>query len=88
MYRGAHGAKCAVGVLIPDSEYDPKIEGLGVKRIAEDKIVHLSILDGASAEDIWFLNDLQTCHDTAYDFENMKLMLIDLAGKRGLQIPT
>jgi hypothetical protein len=29
-YRGAGGMKCAIGCLIPDTNYDPKMEGCGV----------------------------------------------------------
>lgn len=29
LYRGPNGAKCAIGVLIPDSVYEPKMEKFG-----------------------------------------------------------
>ena len=28
LYRDDHGRKCAVGILIPDSEYNPEFEGM------------------------------------------------------------
>lgn len=33
-YRGDNGAKCAVGHLIPDENYDPEFEGSGVYTLA------------------------------------------------------
>lgn len=30
-YRGENGAKCAVGVVIPDTLYEPEIEGLALR---------------------------------------------------------
>jgi len=42
LYRTAAGLKCAVGCLIPDTHYDPEIEGGGV----------LSILEAVRANDL------------------------------------
>lgn len=35
-YRGAGGAKCAIGVMIPDELYNPEMEGLGVTSLVAD----------------------------------------------------
>jgi len=62
-YRGNNGRKCAVGCLIPDKEYDPRIEGVSVYTIigstnsfSEDT----KNLIGANSS---LLRDLQKVHD-------------------------
>lgn len=58
-YRGDNGRKCAVGCLIPDSEYDPYIEGLGVGTIGK-KYFPKSLMGIDRA----FLAKMQSIHDT------------------------
>ena len=52
-YRGPRGARCAVGVMIPDDQYDPAIEGNGVHA--------LNLVLGDI--DVELLADLQDLHD-------------------------
>jgi predicted house-cleaning noncanonical NTP pyrophosphatase (MazG superfamily) len=35
LYRGPNGTKCAAGCLIPDEDYDPKMEGLLWEELVE-----------------------------------------------------
>lgn len=56
MYRGRDGLKCAIGVLIPDTEYQPEFEQNGAINIA-DRVPTLMRLDRV------FLSDLQNVHD-------------------------
>lgn len=58
-YRGDGGAKCAIGIFIPDEKYSPGIEGMSVS----DRIVH-EILPGyvrQCGKD--FLTGMQRLHD-------------------------
>ncbi len=55
-YRGKDGAKCAVGVLIPDESYTPSMEGSALSSIAGS----LGISEHCS-----FLYALQSAHDSA-----------------------
>lgn len=62
VYRANNGLKCAIGCLITDDAYDPKIEGVGVD--AEEVITairksHIS----TSKKSLEFLEVLQEAHD-------------------------
>lgn len=61
-YRGEHGRKCAIGCLIPDSEYVPRLECHSVGDIARagfsDAVTEL--VDAVGAD---FLLRLQRAHD-------------------------
>lgn len=73
MYRGFNNTKCAIGWLIPDSEYDQDIEGVPVKDIdlypyyGEDiklkKCIEVGIGRPIDQQDIFFLTKLQNIHD-------------------------
>lgn len=60
-YRGDNGTKCAVGFLIPDDIYTPRLEGY---TNAKDLIAELC---RSELKDIIYdlLDELQTLHDTA-----------------------
>lgn len=55
-YRGCGGLKCAVGVLIPDSIYDPKWEGDSCFGL----IANYNVFDESLG---WLLTRLQDVHD-------------------------
>jgi hypothetical protein len=74
MYRGAHGAKCAVGILIDDTHYNPVMEGISVGNdivSEQNKALHKALL--ASGIDLEMearkmknmLYRMQEAHDTA-----------------------
>jgi len=101
-YRGVDGAMCAIGCLIPDSTYDPAIEGLSPhsaweynnRRDLEPMPKHrmlariLSDETGAEEEtDFAFLNELQCVHDIS-EVENWALDLAAFAANHGLDTPT
>ncbi len=66
MFRGPNGTKCAVGHLIPDDDYDPRMDqtlgedGLGNSYTLE--LVAQKLETGQS-----FLFGLQRCHDKSSD---------------------
>jgi hypothetical protein len=69
-YRDAAGNRCAVGWLIPDDQYDPRIEENNV--VVDDDVVadrldskYGSVEDGMLQQNLVFLTDLQFCHDDA-----------------------
>jgi hypothetical protein len=70
-YRGDYGRKCAIGWLIPDSNYDPDIEGnTWAKIVGTFPSVSAAVLDQIDpAVDInhGFFTYLQNCHDLADD---------------------
>lgn len=65
MYRSPQGLKCAVGVLIPDEQYDPKMECGGIYtlnrnfpqlgfKVHEDLLKHLQeVHDGNESTEHW-----------------------------------
>lgn len=55
LYHGPEGMKCAIGALIPDSEYKPEFESMSLFDIVE--ISSLKELDP------FFLEELQSIHD-------------------------
>ncbi len=73
-YRGPDGLMCAAGVLIPDDQYTPDMEGLSCS--AEDKpIYHVLVQAG---HDPNLCQRLQTCHDV-YDVEEWPDQLAKIA---------
>lgn len=63
-YRGLDGKKCAIGCLIPDSKYEPSMEGF---HATNPRILwYLSEEDepeSISGTDVCFLGELQGIHD-------------------------
>lgn len=59
-YRTADGLKCAVGCLIPDNEYDVKIEG----RALGSNAVIMEQCPSLKEHDFNLLVRLQTLHDS------------------------
>jgi hypothetical protein len=57
-YRGDDGAKCFVGLMIPDDKYHPEFErGMSARAMVENKIIEGSVDFG------YALSDLQELHD-------------------------
>jgi hypothetical protein len=59
-YLGLNGAKCAIGIFIPDSKYNSLIEGSGVNVNMIE--FYIPALKGLRID---FLQTLQYCHDGA-----------------------
>lgn len=63
VYRDDRGFKCAIGCLIPDDKYDPKMEGKDIRYLQR---VHPDLLPKVDSA---FLTDLQIAHDrTLYPY--------------------
>jgi hypothetical protein len=76
-YRAPNGDKCAVGCLIPDDKYVPKMEGKGVDfLLAEFKLVELEPHMG-------LLLVLQDTHDRRA-LEDWPTRLVQVAQMHGL----
>jgi hypothetical protein len=84
-YRGYKGAKCYVGVLIPDRLYKKEMEGEGIKHLILIREFP-SINKHLGNENSGFLSDLQIIHDCHFLDREEKLR--DLAKKYNLKIPT
>ena len=73
LYRGPNGTRCFVGALIPDENYTPSLENLGVGC----SIVLKSV--GCDLEQVWldgggtFLCGLQPIHDSTIRNNNLSL---------------
>lgn len=68
-YRGEHGFKCAVGASIPDSMYDPEIEGKTVSQLlqrAEFSRLFLAVSP-------LLLGSLQALHDGHFDDDGERI---------------
>jgi hypothetical protein len=74
-YRSENGAKCALGLLIPDEMYDPQMEGTPSQALLGGWPQVRELLeqgyDGSPdcfASSLWtFTRSLQFCHDTAVE---------------------
>jgi hypothetical protein len=59
-YRGEHGLKCAIGVLIPDELYTPEIEDKDVHGLPSGLLESLGFF---GEDELTFLSGLQKIHD-------------------------
>jgi hypothetical protein len=90
-YRGCGGAKCAVGIFIPDDLYDPALDKFTGSLMSA---LRDGLFDAPSrrALKVWLfeyfdiLSELQKVHDTASDI-SIDVGLRDLAWKYELQVP-
>jgi hypothetical protein len=80
MYRAPNGAKCAAGVLIPDSAYSPSMEGKNSSALIED---FRGVLPEFMDENSGLIRRLQSVHDV-YEPHEWKQKLNDLAYEYGL----
>lgn len=87
VYRGEHGAACAVGCRIPDRVYTPDMEDKGVYLLVEE---HGHVLPPEIAEYEDMFSDLQDAHDNYYrgDTNRLKERLKATASMYGLTPPT
>ena len=79
-YRAPDGCMCAIGALIPDDQYSPKLEGSGVLAPA---IRHLPALQDLNLN---LLSDLQITHDL-YALTRWEERFEYLAEKYELEVP-
>lgn len=93
-YRAEGKLKCAVGVLIPDEEYDPAWEGCPVGEI-HYMLGRPESLWGVHVSHLRFLTDLQDLHDRVHHWWKEgglsvagKRRVRQLAKKWGLEVPT
>lgn len=85
LYRGPNGTSCAIGCLITDEEYDPKMDigdGTGVYGMM-DFYPHIATKFGR--ENRLFLDALQQAHDDCYKPEDIKATLMVIAEINELQ---
>jgi hypothetical protein len=61
VYRGPNGTKCAIGCLITDEEYDPRMENRTIISLRND--FKVAALQNSSQNDITLLEHLQAVHD-------------------------
>lgn len=74
VYRGRNGTKCAVGHLIPDSSYSPRIEGKLVDGLPTSVFAAM----GIDTQDVEFLQRLQVLHDNYMPFPDVEEGSLDV----------
>lgn len=79
LYRGERGLRCAIGVLIPDKNYNQRIEGSGVSSPHVRRTLPFTV----AVEDVGFLSALQGIHDEDCP-DNWESRLRDFATAEGL----
>jgi hypothetical protein len=86
LYRGPGGLKCAVGALIPDELYDPKIEHAACDEMRVIRVLRkIPGMEDVSNEDAGFLRGLQSIHDRD-DPDEWEESLGDFAREHGLEV--
>ena len=78
MYRGPDGTKCAVGVLIPDDQFDP------TKEIQHISYLH-STIPALQGIDLDFLCEVQRVHDSAVNWDESGFTAWDLLEQTAAQ---
>lgn len=63
-YRGVNGTRCAIGCIIPDELYDPKMEGKRASAILREYVDLAEYLEIEDDDDLFFLEGLQSIHDS------------------------
>jgi hypothetical protein len=84
VYRGPDGARCAVGVFIPDAEYRDDFEGDDIEALLRRDDCPPSLV--AMLEHRKLLDELQAAHDYALD-GNVAVRLRCVAHDHSLTIP-
>ena len=96
-YRGEGGSKCGIGLLIPDDKYDPVFEGScvpdGHPPSEGKRYAFLRVLNelGFGDDQLYFLSELQDCHDNApeqYFHKAIESSLRELADRFDLTVPS
>lgn len=67
LYRGPAGTKCAVGHLIADADYNPKVEDIAV-----DSDEMKDLVKSTEPDFYQFLEDLQSSHDSSDSVNQLK----------------
>ncbi len=81
MYRGPNGLMCAIGCLIPDNEYIPKIEGKDISTL----LIQNFCPDSIKEMDKELLKTLQSIHDACPTMGNLEVCLDSISKDLGLQ---
>ncbi|TPL66593.1 hypothetical protein [Mesorhizobium sp. B2-4-1] len=83
-YRGANNHKCAIGHLIPDDQYVPKMDDFVAGVLGYDWFKELNFVPELTRDEF---NGLQACHDNNVHPDEMKAAFITFGQKFGLEIP-
>lgn len=84
-YRGAQNRSCAIGCLIADKAYDPKLEGMASGSSMIQKALRASgVLTGKTTQGL--LSTLQGVHDGLKP-KQWRLRLRDVAENYNLKLP-
>lgn len=86
-YRTPEGHRCAIGCLIPDDKYDPKIDDAGygwIGGFSEETIISI----GLNPEEKSFYENLQQCHDLANNKTDMFNRVQKLCHRYNLHYPS
>lgn len=84
VYRARSGRKCAIGHLIPDDRYTPRMDDPLAGVFGCHSFHMIGLLTDLTVDEF---NELQQTHDSADGPEDMRIRFEDLAGKYGLTVP-
>lgn len=89
VYRGFGGAKCAVGILIPDELYDPRFEKQSWGTLCRESTLpeFRKLQEFLGEINEGFLEDMQAIHDSSFLFETYESSMREQAERWALTIP-
>lgn len=73
LYRGPNGTSCAVGFLIPDDQYNPDMEFMGVDRLIANFVDTTPVLKSLK-RNVGLLGHLQSAHDGTLNWHSSECM--------------
>lgn len=77
VYRTPEGLKCAVGCLIPDSDYDFKMECGTINELIDSNYLPDDVHE-VFADNRGLLRRLQVAHDVSHDWDSSENMTVEL----------
>lgn len=93
-YRAPDGQTCLIGSFIPSDRYHEEMEGNVISELVMDRaefrqvLVDIGLISEDFTEDeIDFAGDLQSCHDDAFNTQDMMSRLHQFAVRWALEIP-
>lgn len=87
VYRAKHGLKCAIGHMIPDDRYDPRMDVGSQEPGTGSGFTKACVAADIGDSDWPWARGLQQCHDTARNASEMLRSLIHFALRHNLKAP-
>lgn len=85
-YHSPSGRGCAIGVLIPEGKYEKEMDQFSTGT-AKTQLERVMEVCGIPASELAFCQNLQLCHDEAWNSKQMIANLARFSREEGLTLP-